>query len=288
MSLEGLEDFILCRDDQDYDVMVKYIFLCARRKNVIPIIYIVMSNHAHAAVLSGGQRSADAFANELKRCYSLYFSLRYGERKVLGRTGAVVNLLDTDPYVRNALAYIPRNALDAGVRVEDYRWSGYRAMFRDMRGYGLPCNTSGGRKVRNLSKRQCIDLMHTRDRLKDVPWVLDADGCLEPSSACDAAYLESAFLGDQAFFLKTIGSVNPAEMQYRLVDAFSGRLSDGEFYKEVNAVCLRWFQKDMAHLSVAEKIRLLPYVYRTRRTTVAQLARCFSMPRDSVSRYLGK
>jgi hypothetical protein len=149
--------------------MVKYLFLCARRKNVIPIIYIVMSNHAHAAVLSGRQRSADAFANELKRCYSLYFSLRYGERKVLGRTGAVVNLLDTDPYVRNALAYIPRNALDAGVRVEDYRWSGYRAMFRDMRGYGLPCNTSGGRKVRNLSKRQCIDLMHTRDRLKDVP-----------------------------------------------------------------------------------------------------------------------
>ena len=40
-----MEEFILCRDDQDYDVMVKYIFLCARRKNVLPVIYIVKSSN---------------------------------------------------------------------------------------------------------------------------------------------------------------------------------------------------------------------------------------------------
>ena len=282
-----MEEFILCRDDQDYDVMVKYISLCARRKNVLPVIYIVMSNHAHVAILSENQQVSDAFVKELKRCYSLYFSLRYREKKVLARTHAFVQQLDSDPYVRNVLAYIPRNALDAGVRIEDYRWSGYRAMFR----FGQENASTGATKnraVRNLSRRQCFDLMHTRDDLRDVQWMLDAHDCIDPSTACDTAYLESAFLGDQAFFLKIIGSVNPSEMRHRLEDVFSGRLTDSEFYKEVNTLCQRWFQKELSLLSLTEKIRLLPYIYRTRRTTIPQLARCFSLPRDSIAKYLGK
>ena len=227
--------------------MVKYIFLCARRKNVLPVIYIVMSNHAHVAILSENQQVSDAFVKELKRCYSLYFSLRYREKKVLARTHAFVQQLDSDPYVRNVLAYIPRNALDAGVRIEDYRWSGYRAMFRSGQEYASTGATKN-RAVRNLSRRQCFDLMHTRDDLREVSWMLDPDGCIEPSSACDTAYLESAFLGDQAFFLKTIGSVNPSEMRHRLEDVFSGRLTDSEFYKEVNTLCQRWFQKELSLL----------------------------------------
>ena len=118
--------------------------------------------------------------------------------------------------------------------------------------------------------------------------MLDAHDCIDPSTACDTAYLESAFLGDQAFFLKIIGSVNPSEMRHRLEDVFSGRLTDSEFYKEVNTLCQRWFQKELSLLSLTEKIRLLPYVYRTRRTTIPQLARCFSLPRDSIAKYLGK
>ena len=38
ISLEGMAQLVLCRDDDDYDVMVKYIFICARRKNVIVVI----------------------------------------------------------------------------------------------------------------------------------------------------------------------------------------------------------------------------------------------------------
>ena len=54
VSLEGMAKLVLCRDEEDYDVMVKYIFLCARRKNVIVIIYIAMSNHGHATILATG------------------------------------------------------------------------------------------------------------------------------------------------------------------------------------------------------------------------------------------
>ena len=129
VSLEGMAKLVLCRDDEDYDVMVKYIFICAKRKNVIIVIYIAMSNHGHATILATCQDDADAFKTEWLRMYSQYFSKKYHQRKVLRHTSAVAIYLDSEWYLRNTLAYVPKNALDALSRVEDYRWSGYRGMF---------------------------------------------------------------------------------------------------------------------------------------------------------------
>ena len=136
VCLEGLEQAVLCRDDKDYDAFVKIICVAARRKNVIVVIYAVVSNHCHAGVLAESQDVANAFADEIKRVYSMWFSRKYGETETLRGTDSVALWLDSDWYVRNALAYIPRNALDNGCNVDTYRWSGYRAMFggdvRDM------------------------------------------------------------------------------------------------------------------------------------------------------------
>ena len=52
VCLKGLETAILCRDDEDYDVMVKVLAVCARRHNVIIVTYSVVSNHTHAAALA--------------------------------------------------------------------------------------------------------------------------------------------------------------------------------------------------------------------------------------------
>lgn len=108
VSLEGMAELALCRDDEDYDVMVKYLFVCARRKNVLVVIYIAMSNHGHATILATGQEEADAFKVEWLRMYSQYFSHKYRQKKVLRHTSAVALYLDSDWYVRNTLAYVPK------------------------------------------------------------------------------------------------------------------------------------------------------------------------------------
>ncbi|MBQ1623274.1 MAG: hypothetical protein II097_01790, partial [Bacteroidales bacterium] len=61
ISMEGLEKTILCRDEQDYDAMVKILCVCARRRNVLIIVYAVVSNHSHVAVLATGHSEAFAF-----------------------------------------------------------------------------------------------------------------------------------------------------------------------------------------------------------------------------------
>ena len=280
--MEGQETVVLCRDDEDYDAMVKVICLCARRKNVIVIIYIVVSNHCHVGVLASSQKEAESFGAEVKRMYSMWFSKRYSRSEILKEADVKAIALDSDWYVRNALAYIPRNALDNGCNVDTYPWSGYRAMFG-----GDSEELSKGRRVSLLSKRECRALFHTGDSLKDVSWLVDSYGHLIPSSFCDAAYLEQVFEGDQAFFLKTIGSLNSAEMQSKLVEQPRRRFTDSEFFKLVNEVSLRYYKTELSKISITQKYRLLPYIRRTMHTTVPQLARTFGLTRDQVSMALG-
>lgn len=280
VCMKGLEEAVLCRDEQDYDILVKIIFLAARSKNVIVVIYSVVSNHCHALVLSPCQECADACAAEIKRRYSMWFTRKYGERRIMKGVKVSAQILTDRWHIRNTLAYIPRNALDNGQDVNTYKWSGYRGMFCREKPRNL-------RRVDTLSVREARSLFHSADKLDKVPWMLDSDNGLEPFSACDHAYLEQAFENDQAFFLKTVGSINTAEMHFALEERPFNLLPDTELYKSVNETAGKWFGNDLGSLSLEKKYRLLPYVYRTRKTTVSQLARVFGIGREIVREILG-
>lgn len=277
ISMKGLEKAILCRDDDDYSVMVKYIAVCAKRKNVIVVIYCIVSNHCHVAILASTHQEACNYADELKRAYAQWFQIKYREKQILKKTDIQALFLDNDWYVRNALAYIPHNALDNGCPIDLYRWSGYQAMFRTkgQAPKGLPVN--------KFSRREQDRIMHTRESLKDVPWLVDADGDLIPETFCDNEYLEQVFNHDQAFWLKTIGSLNTAEMEEKLVDAPRRMLPDTDFRKELEDIAQRWFSQTLASLTQEKKKRLLLYIWRTHKTSVKQLARMLGMEHEEVS-----
>ena len=280
VCLKGLETAVLCRDEEDYDVMVKVLAVCARRNNVIIVTYSVVSNHTHTAVLAATWDDAQAFGEESKRVYSMFFHRKYGEEGILRRVKVKALWLDNPFYLRNALAYIPRNALDNGGDIADYPWSGHRAMFRRDRPTGMP--------VSALTKRERRKMLHTGESLKGVPWLLDGEDRLVPSSICDNAYLEQVFNGDPAFYLKTIGGVNVAEMRHLLEEKPYVMQTDTEFYKSVEELCQRWFKTGLSTLSLERKIRLIPYVYHTSKTTIPQLARIFGLERDRIASILGK
>lgn len=280
ISMEGMESALLCRDDEDYDHLQKSFYLSAYRHNCLVVAEIAMSNHGHAGVLATDMMSAKSTGEMIKKRHSQYLSWKYGETGILSRSGISVKYLDSDWYVRNALAYIPRNAADAQSRVEDYPWSSYRGVFVNGR-----C-PAAVRRVADLSRREREALFRTHMDLSGVPWLLNADGRLEPASACDYQYLESAFGNDQAFFLKTIGSVNLAEMQQMLVQNGRMRQKDTEMLAIIASLAGKWFKTSIPELTPEQKARLLPYLYRCYRTSVPQLARCLQMPRDLVSSLL--
>ena len=130
--------------------------------------------------------------------------------------------------------------------------------------------------------------MHSREDLKDVKWEVDGYGELIPESFCDVEYLEQVFNNDQAFWLRMVGGVNTAEMEETLVEAPRRMLPDSEFYKVVADIVDRWFKTDIGQLTTEKKKRILPYLWRTRKTTVNQLARVIGLDREEVKRAIRK
>ena len=59
ICMEGLKNTLLCRDDEDYDVLQKTIHVCCHVNNVIVVEEIEMSTHCHVAVLAENQAAAD-------------------------------------------------------------------------------------------------------------------------------------------------------------------------------------------------------------------------------------
>ena len=275
ISMEGMESVLICRDDEDYDHLQKSFYLGGYINNILIVSDIEMSTHGHLAVLAKNWEAASQTGEYVKKRHSQFLSHKYGDRKLLARTRLSIQYLDSDRYVRNALAYIPRNAADTGMRIEDYRWSSYRAMFVQGRCTGMRC-------VSALSKQEKRDCFHTHLNLDNVPWMLDAEGYLDPVSACDYQYVEDAFMGDQAFYLRMIGNVNMAEMRQKLVKNAHLWQADSAFLVTVASVAADWYHKDIQELLPEQKKRLITYLYRCFRTSVAQLSRCIRMSRDDV------
>jgi len=281
LSLEGLESNLLCRDEEDYDIVEKYMYISAWESNALVVSQIVMSNHGHQCLLAPSLEHVLRLSNSLKQRCSMHIARKYGESSVLIRTSADVQLLDSDWYVRNVLAYIPRNVVELGIRPEDYRWCNYRALFVNGK-----C-ADGVRKVSALNRREKETLLHTHADLSRVPWMLDRDGHLVPVTCCEWRYAQEAFGNDQAFFLKTIGTVNCAEMEQKLVINHRERRPDSAFLLTVEDLADRWFQKKPFELTPEQKTRLVPYLHHCYRTSVPQLARCLRMKRNEVERIIG-
>ncbi|MBO4475864.1 MAG: hypothetical protein J5737_03995 [Bacteroidales bacterium] len=277
ISLEGMESTLICRDDEDYDALQKRFYVSAWSNNSIVVADIEMSNHGHLIVLSTDMSQARNVAAAIKKDHSQYLANKYHEHNTLVRSDVKVIYLDTDWYLRNALAYVPRNALDAGVAVGDYKWSSYGAMFSSAR------TDMSATPVASMTRREKEFLFHTHADLKRVPWKVDIEGRLITASACDHNYAERAFNNDQAFFLKTIGSVNCAEMDFKLVTGPRIRRSDNEFRKTVEELSHKWFNIDISGLSMEMKTRIVPHLYHSYNTSVPQLARCIMLSREDVA-----
>ena len=88
--------------------------------------------------------------------------------------------------------------------------------------------------------------------------------------------------------MKVLGGQNAAEMKNTLIDLPRKKRVDSELLKSVEDICQRWFATNLAQLPMEKKIRIIPYVYRTMRTTVPQLSRIFGIEREQIAGILGK
>ena len=77
-------------------------------------------------------------------------------------------------------------------------------------------------------------------------------------------------------------------MHQKLVDNPRQRQNDTEMIKTIDNIAKGWFNCGLLELPREKKARLIPYIYRSFRTSVAQLARCFGLEQESVAKMVGK
>ena len=275
VCLEGTESVMLCQDDEDFDQLEKSFYLGALDANALVVSEIVLATRGLCTVLAVNWEGAEAVGEFVKKRHSQFLAKKYEQRQVMARTRISVQYLDTDEFVRNALAYIPRNAVDLGFRIEDYPWSSFRGMY-----------AGEARSVSSLTHREKEVLFRTHKDLSGVPWLVDDKGRIVPASACDCAYAESAFGNDQAYLLQKIAEVTPEHMYQKLVLNNHVWQNNTKFKVCVTDVARRWFQKEVLALTPVEQAKLIIYLFRSYYTSVAQLARCLQLRPEDIRRVL--
>ena len=280
---KGQEDRVIFKDEEDLKMAHNLIPICARRANVIVVSDCVLPTHIHAMTLARSYEHASRFIDGYKQSASMILARKYGIGKMYFQNveGKPIYLED-NRHVRNTICYIPRNSLDMGIKVDEYRWSSYRAMFS--KGIvKVPV-----RKVSGMTTRETRALFKSGDSLKGVPWMATQDGVIEPSSYCDYSYAEDAFDNDIQYFMRVMGLTDDDEMEEILVNKPTRLMTTEELLKEIEVRSLRQFGLGPSMLALDHKIPLIKSIYHSCRTTPAQLARCFGLQLDLVVRILGK
>jgi len=125
ITTEHLEDALWFRDDEDFITGMNYVAIqAALTPEVIVLVFILMSNHVHF-VLYGAREEVEAFVNEFKKRYSVYYSARWGIKKFLKHNGLDIKEIPyNDEAPERAIAYVQMNCVAANICLHpgQYPW----------------------------------------------------------------------------------------------------------------------------------------------------------------------
>ena len=211
VTTKHLEDGLWFRDEEDFVTGMNYVAIqAALTPEVIVLAFILMSNHVHF-VLYGTRQEVEAFVNGFKGRFSHYLGRKYGVKEFLRRNKLDIKEISEDKAeaLERAIAYVQMNCVAASICLYpgQYPWGTGNTFFQVLWD-GMPLESSmpqGGnigsrhpaqkyRRLRDLSGRERIRLMHSRVALK-LPdeWLLSESGFVLPESYVDVNHVESVF-----------------------------------------------------------------------------------------------
>ena len=117
-------------DDRDRQMFLELWSQAVAKFGIIVVSYCLMSNHFHFLVESPNQSLSRSLQFVLQR-YTQRFNARHGRDGALFRGRFHSVLVDSDLYFERVGRYIELNPVAAGLvsvsRLEDYKWSSFRA-----------------------------------------------------------------------------------------------------------------------------------------------------------------
>ncbi len=277
----GLAKELWFRDDEDYVDGMNSVAVSAWEAGVCIYCFCLMSNHVHF-IVKGSEKDCIRFIREYKRKRSFQLTFRYGNGHSIKGSDIFINEIDTEDYLKKAIAYVMRNPMAAGIAVlpTDYPWSSSNLYFADM-----AFRKNRYRKLAELSLNSKRKLLKSKLILPDW-YMVDNDGVVFPGSYVDYKAVERIYNSPRRLLFH-LSSTNDMEMELETGILAKSSYRDSELLASLEVVCAGQFRgRRFDSLSIRDKYLLAREMRRKYGAGAKQLARIMSLDYESLKRML--
>jgi len=115
----------ICKDDEDFAVLLGYIKRYLRDFKLNIYHYCLMSTHLHLLFKLFSKEELAKFMQGLLQSYRFYYKKKYAYKGYLYQNRYKSKLISKDEYLLECGRYIERNPVRAGIvkRPDEYQWS---------------------------------------------------------------------------------------------------------------------------------------------------------------------
>ena len=277
VSSQGLARNDIFKSKENFIQGMNDVALCVLGYDVAILAFCLMSNHFHF-VLYGLAEECGRFAEEYKRRCGMRMRQFTGEVKGLKEVRLQIDAIDSIEYLENAIAYVLRNAMMAGVRVMpyNYRWSSASLYFRDEK-------SPIGEKLNDMSERKRFRVLRSRLSVPDT-YMVDENGMICPSCYVRVDMVEKVFRYPSRL-LAILGRKveNDVELSFGIAQQIT--MTDQELLTQVNElVRLEFCKSSIYQLTIDERVKLCLSLKRNFGAGVKQIARVTRLSPDIVEK----
>ncbi|MCM1501783.1 MAG: hypothetical protein NC115_03845 [Bacteroidales bacterium] len=283
ITAKGLESELLFHDKEDFHKIINISAICAFDCNVSIVAYAHMSNHSHYVVFCETLNEAGRFMNRSKRMYSQFCRQKRGSRNLQRRTNTTIKPIETFQYLRNCIAYVLRNPVEAKIvrYADQYEWSSYKCYFKDyvtaLRNY---------EPIQNYKKREIKYILGTHTDLKDSKLMIDKDGNIAPESFVASSMAESLFNNSSESLIRQILKINYYSIEFELTYNGTPGNNDIDLIAVAQRLANDWFKKELNCLSFKERIKLIGVLYKREHASQSQISRILNLPQKLIKRII--
>ena len=277
VSSHGLERNDIFKSREDFIQGMNDIAMCVLGFDVKILAFCLMSNHFHF-VLFGAFEECRLFSEEYKRRCAMRMRSRNGDVQGLRDVKIQLDELGTLSYLENAIAYVLRNSLAAGIPLMPYHypWSSASLYFR-----------SGplqfGERLCDMSERKRFRILKTRIAVPET-YLVNAEGMICPSCYVETSMVESIFRSPARLMYLLSKKV---ENEVELLLGVAGRvtMTDQEIMTQMPTLIKNEFGRDgLEQLTMEQRIALCLLLKRNYRANSKQIARLTRLSLDVVEK----
>jgi len=266
VSSHGLETNDIFKSREDFIRGMNDIALCVLDYDVCILAFCLMSNHFHF-VLYGTLEECRRFAEEYKRRCGMRLRLGSGEVKGLKYVRVQIDMIDSREYLENAIAYVLRNPLAAGVFMMPYHyeWSSISLYFR---GTCQPV----GIKLNDLSVRKRLSVLRSHQAVPDT-YMVDDNGMILPSCYVSVKMVEDIFRHPARLMMAVARKIeNDVEVRLGIAENIS--ITDQELLTQMNELIrLEFGCSSLYQLPMKDRVKLCTLLKRNFGVGAKQIAR---------------